>query len=267
MTADPNSDPPSGLQPGVFFSTAPVKPVGPGARLRNYFLTGIIVFGPLAVTAYIVWWFVDTVDNWVKPLIPTRFWPDTYFPMHVPGFGLIIGVFGLTVLGFLTANLVGRTFLNLGELILDRMPIVRGLYKSLKQIFETVFSKSGTSFRKVGLVQFYGKGIWTVVFISAEPRGPMLAALPEGIAYTAVFLPCTPNPTSGFFLYVPTDDIIPLPITPDDAFKIILSAGVVQPNGKSVPPPLETPRPDVPVGKPVLQPARNSLMASSRSNK
>jgi uncharacterized membrane protein len=233
MTVEKNIDPAPPGEPLLF--AAPAKPLGPGARLRNYFLTGIIVFAPLAVTVYIVWWFVDTVDNWVKPLVPSRYWPDTYFPMHVPGFGLIIAVVGLTMLGFLTANLVGRSFLNLTEWTLDRMPIVRGLYKSLKQIVETVFSKNGSSFRKVGLIQFYGKGIWTVVFISAEPRGPMLAALPPREGYTAVFLPCTPNPTSGFFLYVPSDEVIPLPISTDEAFKVILSCGVVQPDWRSVP--------------------------------
>jgi uncharacterized membrane protein len=230
MTADPNADPDAPLNPGAFF-VAP-RPPGAMSRLRTYFLTGIVVAGPVAVTAYIVWWFVDTVDNWVKPLVPQRFWPDTYVPMHVPGIGLVIAVVGLTLLGALTANLVGRTFLNLGEMFLDRMPIVRGLYKSLKQIFQTVFSQSSTSFRKVGLIQIYGKGIWTIVFISTEPRGSVLAALPSEDAYVSVFLPCTPNPTSGFFLYVPVADIVPLTITPDEAFKTILSAGVVQPDQK-----------------------------------
>jgi uncharacterized membrane protein len=246
MTADPNSD--AASPSSSIFAAAHPKPVGPGARLRNYFLTGIIVFAPLAVTAYLVWWFVDTVDSWVRPLIPASFWPDTYFPFHVPGFGLVIAIVGLTMLGFLTANLVGRSLLNLTEWTLDRMPIVRGLYKSLKQIVETVFSKSGSSFRKVGLIQIYGKGIWTVVFISSEPRGPMLAALPAERNYTSVFLPCTPNPTSGFFLYVPTDEIVPLPITPDEAFKVILSAGVVQPEEKHpILPAIETPEPSLAV--------------------
>lgn len=244
MTVDPKVDSTATGGRGSFFVAGPLKaakPVTAGARLRTYFLTGVIIAGPLAATAYLTWWFVSTVDNWVKPLVPTRFWPDTYLPVHIPGFGLIIAIFSLTILGFLTANLVGRSFLNLGEWMLDRMPIVRGLYKSLKQIFETVFSQNSTSFRKVGLIQIYGQGIWTVVFISAEPKGPMLAALPPRDGYTAVFLPCTPNPTSGFFLYVPTTEVIELPITTDEAFKIILSAGVVQPEEKSVvPPALET---------------------------
>ena len=233
MTADPSADPDVPINPGAFFK--PARPPGAMARLRTYFLTGIIVTGPVALTAYIVWWFVDTVDNWIKPLVPASFWPDTYSPIHVPGIGLVIAVIGLTLLGALTANLVGRTFLNLGELILARLPIVRGLYKSLKQIFQTVFSQSSTSFRKVGLIQIYGKGIWTIVFISTEPRGTVLAALPGDEAYVSVFLPCTPNPTSGFFLYVPVASIIPLAMTPDEAFRTILSAGVVQPDHAPAP--------------------------------
>lgn len=236
MTIDPKVDPKPSGGPGAFFAVAPPKfpkSMTAGARLRTYFLTGVIIAGPLAATAYLTWWFISTVDNWIKPLVPARFWPDTYLPVHVPGFGLIIAIFGLTTLGFLTANLVGRSFLRFGEWMLDRMPIVRGIYKSLKQIFETVFSQNSTSFRKVGLIQIYGPGIWTVIFISAEPKGPMLAALPQHEGHTAVFLPCTPNPTSGFFLYVPTREVVELPISTDEAFKIILSAGVVQPEDKN----------------------------------
>ena len=108
---------------------------GLGARLRAYFFTGVVIVGPLAVTAYITWWFIDTVDGWIKPLIPARFWPDSYLPFHLPGLGVIIALIGLTLLGFLAANLAGRSLLRLGERILDRMPVVRGLYKNLKQMF------------------------------------------------------------------------------------------------------------------------------------
>src|SRR6516165_9585859 len=116
----------------------PEKPQTAGARLRNYFLTGIIVAGPLAVTAYIVWYLVTTVDGWVKPWMPSAYLPDTYLPFRVPGYGLVVAIFGLTILGFLTANLVGRSLLRLGEVVLNRMPLVRGVYKTFKQIFETI---------------------------------------------------------------------------------------------------------------------------------
>ncbi len=213
-------------EPHDGFLHAP-KP-GLGARLRAYFLTGIVIVGPLAVTAYITWWVVDTVDGWIKPLVPVRYWPDAYLPFHMPGLGVVIAILGLTLLGFLAANLAGRTLLRLGERILDRMPVVRGLYKSLKQVFETVFSQQGSSFRKVGLVEFPAKGMWSLVFISTPPGATMTPHLP-GEAHLSVFLPCTPNPTTGFFFYLPAREVIEIPMTPDDAAKLIMSAGLIQP--------------------------------------
>jgi uncharacterized membrane protein len=205
---------------------------GPGARLRAYFFTGVVIVGPLAVTAYITWWFIDTVDGWIKPLIPARFWPDSYLPFHLPGLGVIIALIGLTLLGFLAANLAGRSLLRLGERILDRMPVVRGLYKSLKQVFETVFSQSGSSFRKVGLVEFPAKGMWSIVFISAPPGAGVATHLPAS-EHLSVFLPCTPNPTTGFFFYLPASDVIEVPMTTDQAAKLIMSAGLIQPEGQA----------------------------------
>ena len=141
---------------------------GRGARIRNYFLTGLIVVGPLAITAYLTWSFITWVDDLVRPFIPYAYRPETYLPWRIPGSGLIIAFVALTLLGFLTANLVGRTLVEAGERILGRMPIVRAIYKSLKQIFETLFSKSGTSFRKVGLVEFPAPG-HVVAGVPVEP--------------------------------------------------------------------------------------------------
>src|SRR3984885_2376328 len=201
------------------------------ARLRSWFFTGLVIFGPVAVTVYIALWFIDTVDNWVKPLAPASLWPDTYLPIHVPGFGVIIAVFGLTLLGFLAANIAGRTLVTMGEAMLDRTPVVRGIYKSLKQIFETVFSQSGTQFRKVGMVEFPVKGSWSIVFITADPAPAVAGVLPPG-EMTSVFLPCTPNPTTGFYFFIPTADVIELPMTPEDAVKLIISAGAAPPEGQ-----------------------------------
>lgn len=206
---------------------------GFGSRIRAWFLTGLVIAGPLAVTIWLVWWFVDTIDNWIKPLVPPTLWPDAYLPFHVPGFGVIIAFIGLTLLGFLAANLAGRTLIALGETILDRMPVVRGLYKSTKQIFETIFSQSGTSFRRVGLVEFPGKGMWTIVFISAPPSGSVATALPSPVEHISVFLPCTPNPTTGFYFFLPASDVIEIPMSPDDAAKLIMSAGLIQPETQS----------------------------------
>src|SRR4029077_16069576 len=182
-----------------------------GARLRNYFLTGIIVAGPVAVTAYIVWGIITTVDGWVEPMWPQAHLPDNSLPFRVPGYGLVVAIIGLTLLGFLTANLVGRSFLRLGEVVLGRMPLVRGVYLTSKQIFETIFSQSGTSFRKVVLVQFPAKGMWSIVFISSEPSGEVAARL-AGEENISAFLPCPPNPTTGFYFYLPRSEVIELPI-------------------------------------------------------
>jgi uncharacterized membrane protein len=140
----------------------------------------------------------------------------------------VLAVIGLTLLGFLAANLAGRTLLRLGEYILDRMPVVRGIYKAVKQVFETVFSQQSTSFRKVGLVEFPRQGMWSIVFISAPPNETLADKLPQG-DHVSVFLPCTPNPTTGFWFYLPTRDVIEVPISADEAFKLIMSAGVIQP--------------------------------------
>lgn len=209
--------------------TALSGPVTVGARLKTYFFTGLVVAGPLAITAYIIWWLVTLVDGWVKPLIPLPYLPETYLPFAIPGFGLIVAFIGLTVLGFLTAGLLGRSLLNFGERILARMPVVRGLYKGVKQVFETIFSQSGTSFRKVGLVQFPAPGMWSIVFISAPPSDDMASHMPDAGEYVSAFMPCTPNPTTGFFFFVPRRDLVEVPISVEDAAKLIMSAGLIQP--------------------------------------
>ena len=202
-------------------------------RLRSWFFTGLIVFGPIAVTAYIAWWVIDTIDNWVRPWLPESLSPDGYLPFHVPGFGVLIAIVGLTLLGFLTANFIGRSLVRFGEAMLDRMPLVRGVYKGLKQVFETIFSQSGSQFRKVGLVEFPVKGGWSIVFISSPPAEIIADALPEKRPMISAFLPCTPNPTTGYYFYIPADEVIELPISADEAAKLIMSAGLIQPQGQA----------------------------------
>ncbi|MCZ8099942.1 MAG: DUF502 domain-containing protein [Burkholderiales bacterium] len=221
----------TGLPAAAAFMVPEPARRSPSHRLRAYFLTGIVVAGPLAVTASVTWWFITLIDGWVKPIIPARYLPETYIQFTIPGFGLIVALIGLTLLGFLTANLVGRSLVDFGETLLGRMPVVRGLYKSVKQIFETVFSQSGTSFRTVGLVQFPAKGMWSIVFMSTPPQGEMAARLPPD-EHVAVFLPCTPNPTTGFFFYLPRREVIELTISVDEGAKLIMSAGLIQPEGQ-----------------------------------
>jgi uncharacterized membrane protein len=220
------------LAPNKVPTSEPILPSRSfGARVRTWFFTGLVIFGPAAVTLYLAWWAADTVDNWVKPLIPARYWPDSYLPIHVPGFGVVIAFVGLTLLGFLTANIAGRTLIRIGERLLHRMPLVRGVYKSVKQIFETVFAQGGNHFRRVGLVEF-PQGCWSLVFISAEPSRVIGGALPAG-EHISVFLPCTPNPTTGFYFFLPAENVIELSMTPEEAAKMIMSAGLIQPEGQA----------------------------------
>jgi uncharacterized membrane protein len=141
----------------------------------------------------------------------------------------VIAVVALTLLGFLTANLVGRTLVEAGERILDRMPLVRSLYKGLKQVFETLFSQSGSSFRTVGLIEFPSPGMWSLVFLSQAPSSEITTVLPNQEEHVSVFMPCTPNPTTGFFFYVPRSAVIELDIPVEAAAKLIMSAGLIQP--------------------------------------
>src|SRR5437660_2187553 len=202
-----------------------------GSRVRTYFLTGLVVAGPLAITIYLIWSFVTWVDDLVRPFVPPVFRPENYLPIKLPGFGLIIAFVTLTVLGFLTANLVGRKLVDFGERILGRMPIVRPLYRGLKQVFETLFAKSGSTFRTVALVEFPAPGMWSLVFLSTPPGSDITARLPGGDEYVSVFMPCTPNPTTGFFFYVPRHEVIELEIPVEAAAKLIMTAGMIQPDG------------------------------------
>jgi len=214
----------------------PVK-AAPGfiSRIRTYFLTGLIVAGPVAVTIWLIWWFVTWVDNLVRPIIPVAYRPETYLPVNIPGTGLIIAFTALTLLGFLTANLIGRKLVDFGERILSRMPVVRPIYRTAKQIFETLFSKSESSFRRVGLVEFPSPGMWSLVFLTQSPNAEISDRLPA-TEHVSAFMPCTPNPTTGFFFYVPRRDVVDLDISVEQAMTLIMSAGMVQPGGEPATP-------------------------------
>jgi uncharacterized membrane protein len=201
------------------------------SRLRNYFLTGLILVGPIYITINLTWWFVTWVDDAMRPFIPIGLRAETYLPFKIPGYGVIVALFALTMLGFLTANLVGRTLVEFSDNLLNRMPIVRPIYKTMKQIFETLFSKSGSSFRRVGLVEF-PTGMWSLVFLSQPPSPDLARSLPEP-DYVGAFLPCTPNPTTGFFFYVRRKDVIDLDISVEAAMTLIMSAGMAQPGGEA----------------------------------
>lgn len=199
-------------------------------RLRNYFLTGIIVTAPLAITAYLVWSVVGWVDSWVKPYIPARYNPDNYLPFTVPGFGLILALVMITLIGFVTASFIGRAIVGFGERLLDRMPLVRNVYKGLKQIFETVLANRAELFKEVALYEYPRKGSWSLVFIAKQQETEVNRALAGRHSRTvAVFRPITPNVTTGYLLYVDEKDLIRLDMSIEDAAKLLISAGLVGP--------------------------------------
>jgi uncharacterized membrane protein len=211
-------------------TTHPVEShTGVMGRLRNYFLTGLVVAGPVAITFWLTWWFVTWVDGLVRPFVPVAYRPETYLPFGLPGSGLIVAVVALTLLGFLTANLIGRSLVDLGERFLGRIPAVRAIYRAMKQVFETLFSGKGSSLRRVGLVEFPSPGMWSIVLISQAPSADIARSLPGQDEHISVFLPCAPNPTTGFFFYVPKSKIIEVEMSAEDAATLIMSAGVVQP--------------------------------------
>ena len=197
------------------------------ARLRAYFLTGVIVTAPISITIFLVWQFVSFVDSQVGGLIPERYNPETYLPFSLPGLGLLVMLAFLTLVGMLTAGLAGRTLVRLGERLLSRMPIVRSVYGTLKQIFETVLAQSSRSFREVVLIEYPRRGIGAIGFVTGPTRGEVQDKADEELVN--VFLPTTPNPTSGFLLFVPRKDLIHLDMSIEEGIKLVISGGIVAP--------------------------------------
>jgi|SRR5688500_17411392 len=197
-------------------------------RLRNYFLTGIVVAAPIGITIYLTWAFIHWVDQKVKPLIPAVYNPDTYLPFSLPGVGLLFAIVMLTLLGFLTASLVGRSVVAFGEQLLDRVPLVRNLYRGLRQLFQTVLSQSSRSFQKVALVEYPRKGVWRVGFVATSAKGEVGTRLAADDVM-AIFVPNTPNVTAGFLVYVPRRDVTILDMSVEEGAKMIISGGLVAP--------------------------------------
>ncbi len=211
----------------------PNAPPRARARLRNYFLAGIITVGPIAATILLIRWFISLADAYIKPLVPSAYLPETYLPFAIPGIGILFGIIGLTMIGFLAANLFGKSLIDFGEMVLDRMPVVRNIYRALKQIFESAVSVGGPQkpFQKVGLIEFPSKGLWSLVFVTGETSGEIASAKPGGETdLLSVFMPTGVVPPAGFICFVPRRDVIILDMNAEDAAKIILSAGMVTPD-------------------------------------
>ena len=204
-----------------------------GTRLRTYFFAGILITAPVSLTIYLAWLFVSFVDEQVFSLLPAKYDPETYLPFSVPGIGLILIVVGLTMVGALTAGLLGRMVRQSIDAILNRLPVIRSLYSAIKQIMETVLANQSAAFREVVLLEYPRKGIWTIGFITGSTSGEIRAHVPEDSIN--VFVPTTPNPTSGFLLFVPDKDIVRLKMSVEAGIKLVVSGGLVMPGERDEP--------------------------------
>lgn len=196
-------------------------------RLKNFFISGILVSTPILLTIYLVWWLVKAMDNIVRPLVPDEI--ATQYG-YFPGYGLVVTLLAVTLFGAFVRGFLGRYIVRVGESIVDRMPVIRGLYTTIKQISQALFDKESSSFREVGLIEYPRKGIWAVCFITGTAVGEIQTQTKEEVVN--VFIPTTPNPTSGFLLFVPRKDIHILKMSVDDGIKLVISAGVIAPAKK-----------------------------------
>ena len=203
------------------------KGISFGARLRAYFLAGILITAPMFVTLYVAWAFITFVDDKIVALIPARYAPEQLLPFTIPGLGLVVLVAVLTLMGALTAGFVGRQFHRLSENILARMPVLRGIYSATKQVFETVLAQKSNAFREAVLIEYPRRGLWTIAFVTGRPEGEIGRMASEEMV--AIYVPTTPNPTSGFMLFVAKREVIPLAMTVEEAIKYVVSTGLVVP--------------------------------------
>jgi len=197
--------------------------------LRASFLTGLVVIAPVGLTIWLMWTLIGWVDGFVLPLIPAQYQPEQYIGINLRGVGVIIFLIFTVLVGWVAKGLIGRSLILFAESLVNRMPVVRSIYSGVKQIAETVFAQSERSFEKACLVEYPRKGIWAIGFISTEARGEISTKARAQAEMLSVFVPTTPNPTSGFLLYFPREDVIELDMSIEDAAKLVISAGLVYP--------------------------------------
>lgn len=199
------------------------------ARFRAWFFTGLLVTAPVLLTLYITWAAIKLIDSQVTKLVPGF---EQSILGNVPGVGLIIGAFLITLIGALAAGFLGRYIIRLGEALLNRMPVVRSIYGATKQILETVISTQSEAFREVVLVEYPRKGLWVIGFVTGNTKGEVAGSIPQSMVN--VFVPTTPNPTSGFLLFCPKKDVIFLKMNVEEAVKLVVSGGIVTPPDRSI---------------------------------
>jgi len=196
-----------------------------GKSIRSYLLAGLVVWLPIIVTFVVLRFMIDLLDKSIA-LLPDAYRPEQLFGFHLPGFGVLFSLILLFVTGLLVTNFLGQHFMRWGEAILDRIPLVRSIYSATKQVMETVFSSNSQAFRKVLLVEYPRKDMWTIAFQTGTANAAVIAH--TGVEMISIFVPTTPNPTSGFLMMVPKSDAKELSMSVDDALKLVISLGVVQ---------------------------------------
>jgi len=202
------------------------------SALRKWLFTGLLVIVPGVITAWVLNWIISTLDQTLQ-ILPEHWQPDRLLGVHIPGFGVLLTLLILLLVGGVASNFVGRKLVSWGDAIISRIPVVRSIYSSVKQVSDTVFSDSGNAFRTAVLVQWPREGVWTVAFITGQPSGEVASYLRD--EYVSVFVPTTPNPTGGYFVLMRKSDCVELEMSVDTALKYIVSMGVV------APPPLPVP--------------------------
>lgn len=198
-----------------------------GVRLRRYFFAGILITAPIVITFYISWLLIRWVDSRVTPLLPDAYNPETYLPFAIPGLGLVIVVVFLTFVGWATAGMLGRFWTRVSESVLSQMPVVRSIYGAVKQIIETILQQQSNAFRQVVLFEYPRRGSWALGFITGQTKGEVQNLTEDDVVN--VFLPTTPNPTSGYLLFVPRRELVVLDMTVEDGIKMVISGGIVTP--------------------------------------
>jgi uncharacterized membrane protein len=194
--------------------------------LRKWLLAGLLVIVPVAITVAVLRWIIDTLDQTLQ-ILPEAWQPDRLLGVHIPGFGVLLTLAILLVVGAIASNFVGKKLVNIGDRIVARIPVVRGIYSSVKQVSDTLFSESGNAFRKAVLVQWPRTDVWTIGFVTGTPGGDVTNYLVG--EYVSVYVPTTPNPTGGYFVMLRRSDCVDLKMSVDDALKYVISMGVVVP--------------------------------------
>lgn len=212
------------------------------SRLRSSFLTGLVVIAPVWLTVWLIWSVVGWIDGFVLPWVPNSYQPDNLIQdllgldrevqVNIRGIGVIIFLVFTILVGWMAKGLMGRSLIRFAESIVERTPVVRSIYSGIKQISETVFAQSERSFEKACLIEYPRKGIWAIGFISTTAKGEISERAGNAGEMQSIFLPTTPNPTSGFLLFLPAEDVIELDMSVEDAAKLVISAGLVYPNSK-----------------------------------